>query len=108
MSTDTTSSRSQSVNHDLVNRSSLETFCLHLKLLLKKNYLLFSRNLKPTLCQALAPVFFCLIIIFFQATASGWANYEQTRPPDMPLHAVPKCHGKYDCITIGYSIIVSN
>lgn len=95
------------MNSELINRSGLENFFLHLRLLLKKNYLLFSRNLKPTLCQVLAPVFFCLIIIFFQATASGWANYELIKPPDMRLSPVPKCIGRYDCITIGYSIIVS-
>ena len=70
MSTDTdsqarNSSNLQTMNSELINRSGLGNFMLHLRLLLQKNYLLFSRNLKPTLCQVLAPVFFCLIIIFF-------------------------------------------
>jgi hypothetical protein len=70
---------------DLVERSGLQNFFLHLKLLLSKNFWLFSRNLKPTLCQVMAPVFFCLLIVFFQATASEWANYELIDPPNGAL-----------------------
>jgi|LauGreDrversion4_2_1035121.scaffolds.fasta_scaffold149702_1 hypothetical protein len=36
-------------NPDLIQRTSFENFKLHLKLLLQKNYWLFSRNIKPTI-----------------------------------------------------------
>ena len=92
---------------DLIQRTAFENFKLHLGLLLQKNYWLFSRNIKPTLTQALSPVLFCLLIVFFQSTASEWANYTLEDPPEMSLQSVPRCYGSDECVTIGYSIIVS-
>jgi len=78
---------------DLLQRTAFQNFKLHLGLLLQKNYWLFSRNIKPTLTQALSPVLFCLLIVFFQSTASDWANFEMDYPPEISLQNMPRCFG---------------
>ena len=64
----------------LINRKGFAKIALHLKLLLLKNYWLFRRNLKMTLIQVLAPLFFCLLILFFQYKSTQWANSEIYQP----------------------------
>lgn len=65
----------------LIKRKGCDKFWLHFKLLTSKNYWIFRRNLKLTLVQIIAPIFFCLLILFFQWTSSKWLNFEITRPP---------------------------
>jgi len=89
----------------LMNRKGFSKFIVHLKLLLLKNYWLFRRNLKMSLIQIFAPVFFCLLIVFFQLKSSSWAAKEVYNTPQNPISAMPKCSGDPDCLTIGYSII---
>lgn len=89
----------------LMNRKGFSKFIVHLKLLLLKNYWLFRRNLKMSLIQIFAPVFFCLLIVFFQVKSSSWAAKEVYNTPQNPISAMPRCSGDPDCLTIGYSII---
>jgi hypothetical protein len=89
----------------LLNRKGFSKFIMHLRLLLLKNYWLFRRNLKLSLIQILAPVFFCLLIVFFQLKSSSWAAKEVYNTPQNPITAMPKCSGDPDCLTVGYSII---
>ena len=89
----------------LMNRKGFSKFIVHLKLLLLKNYWLFRRNLKISLIQIFAPVFFCLLIVFFQVKSSSWAAKEVYNTPQNPISAMPRCSGDPDCLTIGYSII---
>lgn len=50
---------------ELIQRKGFSKYRLHLELLMKKNYWIFSRNLKLTMIQLLAPIAFCLLIVFF-------------------------------------------
>ena len=49
----------------LINRKGFTKFMMHYKLLMMKNYWIFSRNKKLTLIQLIAPIVFCLLIVFF-------------------------------------------
>ena len=91
----------------LIRRKGCDKACLHFKLLTSKNYWIFRRNIKLTMVQIIAPIMFCLLILFFQWTSSKWLNFEITRPAQEGLHMVPHCSGDPACTTIGYSIIVS-
>lgn len=65
-STYTGSSASEtSTRAKLIKRQGLNRFCIHLKLLLQKNFWLFKRNLKMTISLLGTHVFFILLLMFF-------------------------------------------
>ena len=78
---------------------------MHLGLLLRKNFWIFRRNIKLTVVQLLAPILFCLLIVFFQWKTTQWAGQEDFNPGVIELSKIPHCVGDADCITVAYSII---
>jgi len=68
-------------DRQLIKRTPCQSFCLHVKLLLKKNYWLFRRNLKTTLTLFLLPIAFCLFILILQASAKTWISLATHDPP---------------------------
>ena len=90
---------------EMEKRHGCSKFCLHFKLLLVKNLLLFTRNLRITIFQAVAPIFFCLLIIFLQHVANGLAGKETPNPVVHDVGLLTPC-SENDCATIGYGIIV--
>ena len=85
-------------------RPAKSLFCLHLTLLLWKNYKLFSRSLKLTLFQLATPVFFCLLIVYLQWLTDSYTSLSMPNPTS-DVGPMQHCIGE-DCITIGYGIIV--
>jgi hypothetical protein len=81
--------------------------CKQIRLMTWKNYLVFSRNLKPSLFQLFTPVIICLILLLLQGLVSSWSTGFINKNPDLiPLNAIDKCLYPNDCTTIGYGIIV--
>lgn len=67
MSTGSDSSRGTSTlsdNMNLLDRSELQKFFLHLHLLLQKAFLNYSRNWKSFLMTILCPIMWCLFILY--------------------------------------------
>ena len=85
-------------------KTSTQLFFMHLRLLLWKNYKLFSRNLKLTCFQLATPVFFCLLIVYLQWLADSFTTMSLPNP-SRDVGPMNKCRGD-GCITIGYGIIV--
>ncbi len=80
-------------------------FFLHLRLLLWKNYKLFTRSLKMTLFQLVTPIFFCLLIVYLQWLADGYTSLSMPNPSS-EVGPMKHCIGE-DCVTVGFGIIVS-
>ena len=79
-------------------------FCLHLRLLLLKNILLFWRSKKITLFQFLTPILCLLVIFVLQIIANDFQDINFPNPPVKDLNKLPHCKGD-ECITLGYGII---
>lgn len=79
-------------------------FCLHLRLLLYKNVLLFWRSKKITLFQLLTPIISLSVIFFLQTVANDFQDIVFPNPPVLTVNKLPHCRGD-DCVTLGYGII---
>lgn len=88
----------------LEQKQGAAKFFLHLRLLLKKNFLLFWRQKKVTFFQLLMPVICCLLLLWFQHIAEVFAHIGRDEPIDTPLEQLEKCDGE-DCVTVGFGII---
>ena len=55
--------------------------------------------------QLVAPIFFCLLIVFFQWKSNEWAGQEIYQTTEFGVDRIPHCFGDSDCLTVGYSII---
>ena len=86
------------------NMRRMGKFFLQVGLLMKKNYLLFKRNLKITLFQIITPIFFTVLLVYLQWIAKSMSSFENKNPGVENVPLIPKCFGE-DCITIGYGII---
>lgn len=88
--------------HSQTKNSTLDSyFTLQVKLLLWKQYLLFSRNLKSTLFQIFTPVCICIFLVLLQQLATySMSTMTDKHPPDLSLSKIPKCYGS-GCITLG-------
>jgi hypothetical protein len=83
-------------------------FCKQTKLMTWKNYLVFSRNIKPTVFQIFTPVFICLILVVLQILVNNFnSSFVNMDPVPVRLENLQKCMYPSDCATIGYGIIVS-
>ena len=91
-------------SESLLNKSSqqkVNVFRLQTKLLMWKQYLIFTRNLKSTLFQVFTPVLICIFLVLLQQLANYSMSTMVVRTPDvLTLNSIPKCYGT-DCITIG-------
>ncbi len=77
------------------------------KLMTWKNYLVFTRNIRPTLFQLFTPVAICLILLFLQSLVNNFSKGLINRDPEIiTLKNINKCIYPDDCTTIGYGIIV--
>lgn len=84
------------------------TFWKQTKLMTWKNFLVFSRNLKPTIFQMLTPVIICLILLTLQGLVNNFSeDLIDKNPKIISLDKLEKCVYPEDCVTIGYGIIVN-
>jgi hypothetical protein len=82
-------------------------FCKQTKLMTWKNYLVFSRNIKPTVFQIFTPVFICAILVVLQILVSNFnTSFININPIPKHLDKMRKCIYPSDCSAIGYGIIV--
>jgi len=78
-----------------------------IKLMLWKNFLVFTRSLKPTVFQLLTPILICIILVFLQILMNYYSkNVKNLNPDIVPLEILEKCSYPENCTTIGYGIIV--
>lgn len=76
-------------------------FWLHTKVLVWKQFLVFTRNIKSTLFQVATPVFICLFLIMLQQFAAYAFSRNVTENPEViSIDKIPKCYGS-GCITLG-------
>ena len=77
------------------------------KLMIWKNYLVFSRNIKPTIFQIFTPVLICFILVFLQLIVQKFnSTFIKINPIPKQLDNLGKCHSPVDCVTVGYGIVV--
>jgi hypothetical protein len=74
--------------------------------MLLKNFWLYSRNLKMTLCQIFMPVIACIILFILSKVGDKFKYFETPNPIVKNLPILPHCRGDPHCVTLGYSIIV--
>ena len=83
----------------------------HTSLMLKKNYLIMTRNKKITLFQLFSPVLICCLIIFWQYLANIITDYAEINPEITPTSKISRCiapeFSNAECVTIGYGIAVN-
>jgi hypothetical protein len=78
-----------------------------IRLMTWKNFLIFTRNLKPTIFQMMTPILICILLVFIQMLVDNFAQGLINKNPEiLKLNEIPKCKYPEDCITIGYGIIV--
>lgn len=78
-------------------------------LMIKKNYLVFSRNIKPTLFQIFTPVIVSLILLLLQVLCNNYSeSFINRDPKSLKISNLDKCRYPDDCVTVGYGIIVRN
>lgn len=83
-------------------------FCKQTKLMTWKNYLVFSRNIKPTVFQIFTPVFICIILVVLQILVNNFnSSFINMDPVPTHLDNLHRCLYPSDCATIGYGIIVN-
>ena len=76
-------------------------FWLHTKVLVWKQFLVFTRNIRSTLFQVITPVFICVFLLVLQEFATyGFNSTTQVIPDIFSLKNIPKCYGS-GCITLG-------
>lgn len=77
-------------------------------LMLWKNYLVFSRNIKPTVFQLLCPMLMCIVLVFLQKICDNFTtSFINKNPISNDLANLEKCIYPDDCTTVGYGVIVS-
>ena len=77
-------------------------------LMLWKNYLVFSRNIKPTVFQLLCPILICIVLVFLQKICDNFTtSFINKNPTINNLGNLEKCIYPDDCTTVGYGVIVS-
>lgn len=78
------------------------------KLMTWKNYLLFRRNLKPTIFCILTPVAICLVLVILQPIVNIYTEDLSNKNPDLIyLDKLDRCVNPKGCTTIGYGIAVN-
>lgn len=78
------------------------------KLMLWKNYLVFTRSLKPTIFQLITPILICTLLLFLQILMKYYSsNVKNLNPQIVQLNNLERCTYPEDCTTIGYGLIVS-
>lgn len=91
-----------------INQNFLSNAFGQTKLIIWKNYLVFSRNLKQTIFMLLTPIMICLILVILQAIIDKYTANGTIKNPDLlPLNKIPKCVIPEDCVTVGIGIIVN-
>jgi ABC-type multidrug transport system ATPase subunit len=76
-------------------------FWLQVRLLIWKQALVFSRNLKSTLFQFFTPILICIFLVLLQQLSNYAASLNTVLNPDTTsINSIPKCTGS-DCITLG-------
>jgi hypothetical protein len=81
--------------------------CKQTRLMIWKNYLVFSRNIKPTIFQIFTPIFICIILVFLQVLVNNFnSSFINKEPIQIHLENLHRCEYPSDCATIGYGIIV--
>ena len=89
------------------SQGCLSLFYKQTKLMMWKNYLVFTRSLKPTVFQLITPVLICLILLSLQGLMNIYSNNVKNLSPQVVnLHNLEKCRYPEDCTTIGYGLIV--
>jgi len=89
------------------NNSCCSKFRKQTNLMVKKNYLVFSRNIKPTIFQIFTPVAVSLILMSLQLLCDNYSqSFINKDPSSKEIKNLNKCKYPEDCITIGYGIIV--
>lgn len=94
----------------LVIKTQISKLCEHTSLMLKKNYIIMSRNKKTTFFQLFSPVLVCLLIVFWQYLANIITDYSEINPEITSTNLISKCvppNYNKNCITIGYGIAVT-
>ena len=87
--------------------SCCSTFSKQTNLMIKKNYLVFSRNIKPTLFQIFTPIAVSLILILLQVLCDNYSeSFIDRNPASHEISNLRKCIYPDDCVTVGYGIIV--
>ena len=77
--------------------------------LLRKNYLVFARNIKSTLFMLLTPILICFVLLGLSSVIGFY--FERVNTKDTFVQAeksIHVCRNKPDCLTIGYGIAVRN
>ena len=88
-------------------KSYFSRFFKQSKLMIWKNYLVSTRNYKPTLFQLITPIAICILLICLQYTLDVYNSHFINKDPEIiELKNVSKCLYPDDCTTIGYGIIV--
>jgi hypothetical protein len=86
----------------------LSLFWKQTKLMMWKNYLVFTRSLKPTVFQLITPVLICIILLSLQGLMNFYSeNVKNLNPKVVDLENLEKCVYPEDCTTIGYGLIVT-
>ena len=94
-------------NNNNNNNSCCSKFRKQTNLMVKKNYQVFSRNIKPTLFQIFTPVAVSLILILLQVLCNNYSeSFINKNPKSQKISNLEKCEYPQDCVTVGYGIIV--
>lgn len=96
------------ISESLVNANEQDfkssSFKTQIRLLVKKQYLIFTRNIKSTLFQIFTPVFLCIFLVCLQQLADySMSTQIDKDPPVLQVNKIPKCYGS-DCITVGIGL----
>ena len=90
------------------NQSFCSEFIAHTNLMLKKNFLVFSRSLVFTIFVLITPILACLLLYGVQFLTDHYSStFVNLNPNIVSLNHLNKCTNPDDCITIGYSVITS-
>lgn len=90
------------------NQSLCHEFIAHTNLMLKKNFLVFSRSLVFTIFVLITPILACLLLYFIQFLNDHYSSsFVNLNPDIVSLNHLNKCINPDDCITVGYSVITS-
>jgi len=112
--TDTEVFNNYNLKDNKKNKNNPFSFCgkkffKQTKLMTWKNYLVFSRNIKPTIFQIFTPVFICLILVILQILVNNFnSSFINKNPIPKNLENLQKCMYPNNCTTVGYGIIVSS
>lgn len=83
------------------------SFWKQTRLMTWKNYLVFSRNIKPTIFQLTTPIAICIILVLVQSLMDNFTEGFINKNPELIPISLDKCLYPSNCTTIGYGIIVN-